>query len=226
MVVSIIFNLTIALVHPSRHTYPSPGLQSVNGSDPTGGCTDPTISRFPGVGVCHTGNSSLVDGSIPTLCPSQVGVTNWAAGLFTVNRSGRTSIEIGFGLSTSVRLIQVELELFNCPEWGIAAPNITVYTWVQFPSVLPSPRAIATRLGGVTTLTSTSCNSITRVLIPLQQSGSAQFYYLEFTFDGAPSVQWVHLAEVRFFDSIPSPIPVPTTSSMSTSTGKYIGRHD
>jgi len=153
-------------------------------------------------------------------------VNNWAAGLFTVNRNGRTSIEIGFEfeLSINIRLVQVELEVFNCPEWGIAAPNITVYTWVTFPGLLPSPRAIATRLGGVTTLTSTSCNSITRVLIPLQQSGSAQFYYLEFTFDGAPSVQWVHLAEVRFFDSIPP--PTPTTSLMSSPTGKYIVHQD
>ena len=164
VIVSIILNLTIALVQPTQHTYPSPGLQSVNGSDPTGGCTNPTI--FHGIGLCSLGYSSLVDGSIPTLPPSLVGVNNWAAGLFTVNRSGRTSIEIGFELSTSVHLIQVELELFNCPEWGIAAPSITVYIWNAFPGQLPSPRAIATHLGGVTTLTSTSCNSITRVLIP------------------------------------------------------------
>jgi len=151
-------------------------------------------------------------------------VNDWAAGLFTVNRSGRTSIEIGFELSTSIHLINVELELFNCPEWGIAAPNVTVYTWVVFPGLLPSPRAIATRLGGTTTLNSTSCDSITRVLIPLQQNGAARFYFLEFTFDGAPSVQWVHLAEVRFFNSIPP--STPSTSSMSSPTGKYIGHHD
>ena len=223
VIVSIILNLTIALVQPTQHTYPSPGLQSVNGSDPTGGCTNSTISRFPGVGVCRTGNSSLVDGSIPTLPPSLVGVNDWAAGLFTVNRSGKTSIEIGFELSINILLVQVELELFNCPEWGIAAPNITVYTWNVFPGLLPSSRALATRLGGVTTLNSTSCDSITRVLIPLQQNSPAGFYYLEFTFDGAPSVQWVHLAEVRFFDSIAS--PTPTTSS-SASTGKYIGHYD
>jgi len=144
-------------------------------------------------------------------------VNNWAAGLFTVNRSRRTSIEIGFELSISVHLIQVELELFNCPEWGIAAPNITVYIWNVFPGLLPSPRTIATRLGGVTTLNSTSCDSITRVLIPLQPYGGARSYYLDFTFDGAPGVQWVHLAEVRFFDSIPPPIP--TTSSMGVPTG-------
>ena len=214
VIVSIILNLTIALVQPTQHTYPSPGLQSVNGSDPTGGCTDPTI--FNGIGVCRLGSSSLVDGSIPTLPPSLVGVNNWAAGLFTVNRSGRTLFEIGFKLSTSVHLIQVELELFNCPEWGIAAPNITVYTWNVFPGLLPSSRALATRLGGVTTLNSTSCDSITRVLIPLQQNSPAGFYYLEFTFDGAPSVQWVHLAEVWFFNS---------TSSVSAPTGKYIGHH-
>ena len=214
VIVSIILNLTIALVQPTQHTYPSPGLQSVNGSDPTGGCTDPTI--FNGIGVCRLGSSSLVDGSIPTLPPSLVGVNNWAAGLFTVNRSGRTSIVIGFEL-TAVRLIQVELQLFNCPEWGIAAPKITVYAWNAFP-VLPSPpdRVLATRLGGVTTLSTTSCDSIIGVLIPLQQNGDERFYYLEFTFDGAPSVQWVHLAEVWFFNS---------TSSVSAPTGKYIGHH-
>jgi len=221
VVVSITFNLTIALVQPIRHTYPSPGLQSVNGSDPTGGCTDPTI--FHGIGLCSLGNSYLVDGSIPILPPSLVGMNNWAAGLFTVNRNGRSSIEIGFELNTSI--CQVELELFNCPEWGIAAPSITVYNWVAFPARLPSPRVLATRLGGVTTLNNTSCNSITRVLIPLQQNISTQyFYYLEVTFDGAPRVQWVHLAEVRFFDSIPP--STPTTSSMSSPTGKYIGHHD
>jgi len=226
VIVSIILNLSIALVQPIQHTYPCPGLQSVNGSDPTGGCTSTNSTLLHGISLCHLGTSSLVDGSIPTLPPSLVGVNNWATGLFTVNRSRRTSFEIGFDLNISVCLIQVELELFNCPEWGITAPNITVYTWVAFPAMLPSPRMIATRLGGVTTLNSTSCDSITRVLIPLQQIGSAKFYYLDFTFDGAPSVQWVHLAEVRLFDSIPSPIPVPTTSSMSAPTGKYIGHRD
>ena len=157
-----------------------------------------------------------MDGVVPTLPSSLVGVSNWAAGLFTVNRTGGTSIEIGFNFGRPVELTQIELDLFNCPEWSIAAPSITVYRWTLFPATLPTPRTFATRLGSVTTLDSTSCDSITTVLIPLQQTVNSVFYYLEFTFDDAPSVQWVHLAEVRFFNSTP---PTPTTNTMSTDTG-------
>ena len=156
-----------------------------------------------------------MDGVVPTLPPSLVGVNDWAAGLFTVNRNGGTFIEIGFGFGRSVELTQIELDLFNCPEWSIAAPNISVYNYGSFPAMLP-PRTIITRIGSVTTLNSASCDSIITVLIPLQRIVNSMFYYLEFSFDDAPSVQWVHLAEVRFFNSTP---PTPTTNTMSTDTG-------
>ena len=207
-----------ALVHPTRHTYPTTGLQSVNGSASNGGCTNSSTTSVTGLSLCHSGNSSLVDGVVPTLPPSLVGENDWAAGLFTVNRNGGTSIEIGFDFVRSVELTQIEFDLFNCPEWYIAAPNISVYSYGSFPAMLP-PRTIITHIGSVTTLNSTSCDSITTVLIPLQQSVNLQFCYLEFTFDDAPSVQWVHLAEVRFFNSTP---PTPTTNTMSTDTGNYI----
>ena len=160
-----------------------------------------------------------MDGVVPTLLPSLVGENDWAAGLFTVNRNGGTFIEIGFEFVRSVgKLTQIELDLFNCPEWSIAAPNISVYSYGSFPAMLP-PRTIMiiTHIGSVTTLNSTSCDSIVTVLIPLQQRVNSKVYYLEFTFDNAPSVQWVHLAEVRFFNSTPP--PTPTTNTMSTDTG-------
>ena len=206
-----------ALVYPTRYTYPSTGLQSVNGSASNGGCTNSTTTSVTGVSLCLSGNSSLVDGAVPTLSSSLVGMSNWAAGLFTVNRNGETVIEIGFELRRPA-IERIELDLFNCPEWGTAAPNITVYMWRLFPATLPTPRRFATRLGSVTTLDSTSCDSITTVLIPLQQTVNLMIYYLEFTFDEAPSVQWVHLAEVRFFNSTP---PTPTTT-MSTDTGMIV----
>ena len=208
-----------ALVHPTRHTYPTTGLQSVNGSASNGGCTNSSTTSFTGVSLCRSGNSSLVDGVVPTLPPSLVGENDWAAGLFTLNRNGGTFIEIGFNFGRSVELTQIELDLFNCPEWNIAAPNISVYSYGSFPAMLP-PRTIITHKGSVTTLNSTSCDSITTVLIPLQRRVNAIIYYLEFTFDNAPSVQWVHLAEVRFFNSTPP--PTPTTNTMSTDTGNYL----
>ena len=209
-----------ALVHPTRHTYPTTGLQSVNGSASNGGCTNSITTSVTGLSLCHSGNSSLVDGVVPTLPPSLAGVNDWAAGFFTANRNGGTFIEIGFEFVRSVgKLTQIELDLFNCPEWSIAAPNISVYSYSLFPAWLP-PRTIITHIGSVTTLNSTSCDSITTVLIPLQRRVNAIIYYLEFTFDNAPSVQWVHLAEVRFFNSTPP--PTPTTNTMSTDTGNYL----
>ena len=190
----------------------------MNGSASNGGCTNSTTTSVTGLSLCRSDNSSLVDGVVPTLPPSLVGANDWAAGLFTVNRNGGTFIEIGFEFVRSVgKLIQIELDLFNCPEWGIAAPNISVYSYSLFAAWLP-PRTIITHIGSVTTLNSTSCDSITTVLIPLQQTIYSIIYYLEFTFDDAPSVQWVHLAEIRFFNSTP---PTPTTNTMSTDTGNY-----
>ena len=191
----------------------------MNGSDSNGGCTNSSTTSSTGVSLCRSGNSSLVDGIVPTLPSSLVGVNDWAAGLFTVNRNGGTSIEIGFQFGRPVELTQIELDLFNCPEWSIAAPNITVYSWNIFPATLPTPRRFATRLGSVTTLDNTSCDSITTVLVPFQQTVNLMIYYLEFTFDEAPSVLWVHLAEVRFFNSTP---PTPTTNTISTDTGMIV----
>ena len=189
----------------------------MNGSASNGGCTNSTTTSVTGVSLCLSGSSSLVDGAVPTLPSSLVGMSNWAAGLFTVNRNEKTVIEIGFQLRRPA-IERIELDLFNCPEWGIAAPNITVYEYRLFPATLPTRRH-ATCLGSVTTLDSTSCDSITTVLIPLQQTVNLMTYYLEFTFDEAPSVQWVHLAEVRFFNSTP---PTPTTTTMSTDTGMIV----
>ena len=190
-------------------------MKPVNGSASNGGCTNSSTTSVTGLSLCRSGNSSLVDGLVPTLPPSLVGENDWAAGLFTVNRNRGTSIEIGFDFGRSVKLTQIELDLFNCPEWSIAAPNISVYSYASFPAMLP-PRTIITHIGSVTTLNSTSCDSIITVLVALQSKDTSR-YYLEFTFDDAPSVQWVHLAEIRFFNSTPP--PTPTTNTMSTDRG-------
>ena len=106
----------------------------MNGSASNGGCTDSSTTFFTGLSLCRSGNSSLVDGVVPTLPPSLVGVNDWAAGLFTVNRNGEAFIEIGFDFGGSVELTQIELDLFNCPDWGIAAQNISVYYYGSGPS--------------------------------------------------------------------------------------------
>jgi len=116
-----------------------------------------------------------------------------------VNRSGQSSFHIGFDFSKPVNFTRVELDLFNCPEWGIAAQTITVYEYTF--GILNFFAAVA-RARGHTTASTTSCTSIVRVVIPLQlPQSSAPSYTIDFTFENtATSIQWVHIAEVMFLE--------------------------
>ena len=197
-----------------RHTLPD-GLQSVNGSDNNGGC-----SRVIGGPICGEldvgGRSDLTDCVIPSLGGFQ---SNWAAELFTVNRSGQ-SFHIGFDFSRPVNFTRVELDLFNCPEWGIAVQTITVYEYTF--GTLAFVPAVARALGNTTA--NTSCTSIVRVVIPLElPQNPAPFYILDFTFDNATThIQWVHIAEVRFFEEdTQCPTPSSTTGMIIANSDRF-----
>ena len=190
----------------NQHTLPD-GLQSVNGSHQRGGC----ISReMIGGRICGEGGTSdLTDCVIPSLGGFQ---TNWAAGLFTVNTRGQ-SFHIGFEFDGPANFTRVELDLFNCPEWGIAAQNITVYEFVPGIGILNFHPIIATELGMRTT-TATSCTSIVRVVIPLELPPNQISYAINFTFDDtATNIQWVHIAEVRFIEEEGTQCPTPTSTA-------------
>ena len=172
----------------------------MNGSSSNGGCTNCIL---PGGLICgqlnENGTSDLVDRKVPCLGTLQ---DNWAAGLFTVNRSGYSSFHIGFELNGTFNVTTVELDLFNCPEWGIAAPSITVYNSTD---ILSFDREVARTYYstlGSTTEAATSCNSTVTVCIPLQPPQNPQsIYIIDFTFnDTHDNIQWVHIAEVRFFE--------------------------
>ena len=170
----------------------------MNGSSSNGGCTSCSItagSRICG-GLNENGTSDLVDRKVPCLGTLQ---DNWAAGLFTVNRSGQSSFYIGFELNGTFNITTVELDLFNCPEWGIATPTITVYNSTE---ILNFDREVVYSTLGSTTEAATSCNSTVTVCIPLQLSHNSQsVYIIDFTFNNThDNIQWVHIAEVRFFE--------------------------
>jgi len=118
------------------HTLPD-GLQSVNGSYHNGGCSR-IVQGLICVELDEGGTSDLTDCVIPSLGGFQ---SNWATGLFTVNRS-RQPFHIAFDFNNSVNFTKVELDLFNCPEWGIAAQTITVYEYtsgiLSFPGIFQS----------------------------------------------------------------------------------------
>ena len=113
----------------------------------------------------------------------------------------------------------MELDLFNCPEWGIVAQNITVYESTF--GVLNFYAAIARLLSqalGYTAANTTSCTSIVRVVIPLELPQiPTTSYVIDFTFDNtATNIQWVHIAEVRFLEEEDIQCPTP-----SSTAGKY-----
>jgi len=194
-------------VQLNQHTLPD-GLQSVNGSDHNGGCSRPAAGGRICAELDEGGTSDLTDCIIPSLGGFQ---GNWAAGLFTVNRSGQSSFYIGFEFNSSVNITRVELDLFNCTEWGIAAQTITVYEYtsgiLSFPGI---QRAL-----GHTTASNTSCTSIVRVVISLElPQNPAPFYAIQFTFDNtATHIQWVHIAEVRFFEEEDAQCPTPSSTA-------------
>jgi len=192
----------------SQHTLPD-GLQSVNGSHHNGGCSRATSHGHFCRELDGGGTSDLTDCIIPSLGGFQ---SNWAAGLFTVNRSGQSSFHLGFDFSRPVNVTRVELDLFTCPEWGIATQTITVYEYTL--GILNFFAALARALGH-TTASITSCTSIVRVVIPLElPQNPTPSYVIDFTFDNtATNIQWVHIAEVRFLEDEDTQCLTPSSTA-------------
>ena len=71
---------------------------------------------------------------------------------------------------------------------------------------------------GHTTTNTTSCTSIVRVVIPLElPQNPTTIYVIDFTFDDtATTVQWVHIAELRFLEEDDNQCPTP-----SSTAGRY-----
>ena len=156
---------------------------------------------------------------VPTIDTSENEPT-WAVPLLTVNAS-TGCVALGFRFQTRVVLCEVELYVFHCPAWGIGAEDITIHNGATFPQFI---QGIFPSIGRVI-LTSDmqDCTSLTRVSIPLQMATSTSSY-----FNSAPgTIEWVHIAEVRFSDQCDTTTMAPTdptTGSQATlMTGeKYV----
>ena len=136
----------------NQHSLPD-GLQSVNGSDYSGGCSRPAARGLICTELDEGGTSDLTDCVIPSLGRFQ---SNWAAGLFTVNRSGQ-SFHIVFEFSRPVNFTRVELDLFNCPEckdsdytlviaimqWELQLKDKEAYMWVAAINIISTEFAHA-----------------------------------------------------------------------------------
>jgi len=186
----------------------------VNGSDHNGGCSRVVAQRHICGELDGGGRTDLTDCVIPSLGGFQ---GRWAAGLFTVNRSAQ-SFHIRFDFNSSVNFTEVELDLFNCPEWGIEAQTNTVYE--DTPGILNFINPTARALGHIIANVTISCTSIVRVVIPLElpQKPTAS-YAIDFTFDNTTTnIQWVHIAEVRFLEEEDTQCPTPSSTAGMTIT--------
>ena len=191
------------------------GIESVNGSSVTMGCTSPLVDSG-GVMVCES-LSYLVDGCSPDIDTS---TSNWASQLVTVRKNEGTPgipyphVLLTFGFDTAVSLTGIQMDLFNCPAWNIGTPSITVilnpdYDLAATTNIVNFLFVIA----GANSLQS-SCDSLSTVTI----SGgsfldtSYRTVYILVDLSHTSSIQWVHVGEVRFI-GIDSPTCQPTSPS-------------
>ena len=197
------------------------GIHSVNGSSVNMGCTSSLVDSG-GVLVCES-RSYLVDGCSPDINTS---TSDWASQLVTVRRSGGTlditspHVLLTFGFDTSVSLTGIEMDLFLCPDWGISAPDITVYLNEDYnlssTNIFNLPFVSADNKDSL----QSSCDSLSTVTF----SGGSLVgsYYRTFhivvTLLEYPTIEWVHVGEVRFI-GIDSPTclqPTPSSSLISS----------
>ena len=173
------------------------GIQSVNGSNETMGCTSPLVVR-DGVMVCDcTSSSFLVDGISPNITTSD---NDWAAQLVTVRRNeGNSNIGVfhvllTFVFDTAVSPTGIEIDFFHCPDLGIGAPRISVFINEEYDLTfnisLPFRYAVTT--------TESDCDSLSTVMVS-PHPGSYHIFHILVTFDTEPiPIDWVYVGEVRF----------------------------
>ena len=172
------------------------------------------MGRF--CGESHN-DSVLIDGVVPTIYTSERNSADefvWAAPLLTV-RASTGSVILGFRFQTRVVLCEVELYVFHCPAWGIGTEDIIVHNGAAFPTFISG---IFPSIGRVI-LTSDmqNCTSLTRISIPLQIATSTSNYSIEIN-SISGTIEWVHIAEVRFSDQCDSTTMATTDSTTEKPT--------
>ena len=191
----------------------------MNGSRVDGGC------KAPMMGLCGTWKIGfLIDDNIPVL---NMSVTNWASELVTVRKNNGTAaipydhVVLTFVFQNPQLLKSVKLNLFKCTQWGIGAPNITVYgeasarmVHLDFDSrdsIIPLAQSQDVQ---------SSCDSLVPVTIPLKTGKQYQMLYIVVSFEAQTAIDWVHVGEVQFFDTPPP--PPPSTSTETTPSKSLI----
>ena len=216
-------------VFHTPNAYSLSGVMAVNGSNANGDCPTECVVLRSGINTCDCTDSTLadeaitasvlLDGVVPTIDTSERNSADefvWAAPLLTV-RASTGSVTLGFRFQTRVVLCEVELYVFNCPLWGIGAEDITIHNGATFPQFIPGTFPSRGRVALTSDMQ--DCTSLTRVSIPLQMATSTSSYFIEIN-SVSGTIEWVHIAEVRFSDdcamSTMSPNTNPFTEQLTT----------
>ena len=175
----------------------------VNGSSATGNCSNIARSNNEFKSICHHPTSSvLFDGVIPTL--TGLDGDMWASQLLTLNSTGSIKVAFSIPIFQIVRL-RVELVMFNCPEMGISVQNISLR------DVDGIVRGSSGDLNSIT-----SCDSLVKLCVPATAVNPLD---VTVQFDLDTGSNWVHLAEVTFYnDSTTCPPNTTITTEINTAT--------
>ena len=185
LLASILVHEYSLTVYPEHYTFLTG--TSVNGSSPTGNCSN--VSMDGTMTTCLQPTSSvLFDGHVPTL----IGVDGdmWASQLLTINTTqSLTTVIFDFTDTPGYdRIEQVEVVMFNCPWWRIAS------TYIDLLGATTRDQSFYV-LYRVSVSSLTSCDSLVRVC--LSTIVSRPLIGLQFILD--KNSDWVHLAEVTFY---------------------------
>lgn len=181
LIIMILKNLICCLVdadirNPDIFYFFHGDVLEANGSSITGGCSIPQNIGIRT--ICEDVDSSvLFNDVIPALNFSN---TMWAGQLFILHSSTNILLE----WSSPTAFSSIEVVMFNCPEWGIAAQNVSFISKGQ--------HVVST------VITQTSCGSLVRVclLVPdiMYSSATLQLSLL-------PTAQQISIAEIVFHGS-------------------------
>ena len=167
----------------------------MNGSSATGHCS--SFSHGVIRSTCTDPTSSvLFDGVTPTL--TGLDGDMWASQLLTLQRPMPS---INIGITTSIS--RVEVTMFNCPEWRISVQSI---------SLRDNDGIVIGSSGDLNSIT--SCDSLVRLCVP---ATAINLLVVTVQFDLGTDSNWVHLAEVTFYDdSTTCPPNTTITTEMNT----------
>ncbi|CAI8047192.1 Scavenger receptor cysteine-rich domain-containing group B protein, partial [Geodia barretti] len=210
----IVFQLVnLADGQPQIEVVVPEGIEVVNGSSTNMGCSSP-FTETGGRLICGSENF-LVDGCSPEIDTSS---SDWASQLVTVRRNEGSPhlpfphVLLTFTFDEAITsLTGIEVDMFQCPDWGIGAPSVVAYF---SPDTQLSPDIIFSLPFAFFNASTLSCDSLSTLTVARTIVNSFQTVYILMDLSISPPIDWVHVGEVRFLGVSSTPHPgcvSPTT---------------